>query len=269
MKKLYLYFILALTLTACTANKKDQLAHEFSYEGRPIDPWCINLLQNPSSISIPLTQCSLPQTYIKISKQVNPELQSQGFIGYSYKYINDTPVMSEPYIYYKYLGKVGNLHVINRISCNGKSGKYSEVVLIKRKGDTLTLVNGYGGDRCSGSIVEAKVENDKVKYTMQLTPLNFVLNSPNMPYNYYVNQSLANCATCCYMTGDFIDGDMVSVKLNPAVQSSLLNSQSNNMQRCFDNIFQRYIKSNKLVLNSTEISKFVDEFSSKCLKYKH
>lgn len=268
MKKISLNFVLALTLTSCFSNPKDQLNSEFSYQGKPIEPWCINTLTNSSSPSVNLAQCNNPYSEINITAPVTQELQKQGFMGYSYEYKNNTPVMSAPYIFYKYLGKAGDLHAVHKMWSDGKSGKHSYVYLIERKGDTLNFINGYGGDRCMGGVIEAKVEHGKVRYTKQLTPLTFVQNSPRNILDYNTSTSLSDCATCCYMTGDFSDNEMLSVKLNPSLNHLLTANNAGHMQYCFDKLFQSYIKKNKLTLSSIEISGFIDNLEKKCIKYK-
>ena len=268
MKKISLSFILALTLTSCSSNPKDKLDSEFSFQGRPIEPWCINSITHSSSPSVNLAQCSNPFSEINITSPVTPELQKQGFMGYSYEYKNDTPVMSPPYIFYKYLGKTGELHAVHKMWSDGRSGKHSYVYLIERKGDTLNFINGYGGDRCMGGVIDAKVEAGKVKYTKQLTPLTFIQNSSKNVFDYNTSSSLSDCATCCYMTGEFSDNEMISVKFNPSLNQLFSDNKAGHMQYCFDKLFKSYVKRNKLTLNSIELNQFIDSFEKKCVKYK-
>ncbi len=235
---------------------------EFFYQGKPIDPNCI--LEAATSNDVALAECSKHKDKIITTSDLDGT--QEGYIGYSYKNIDNSKCnFGSCWIYYKYIGKINNLHVVLVENAMGSTGRFKYINYFKVSNNHLHLARSIsGGDRSFGGIIEAKIENNELIYRRAMTPLMFfnVFKSAkfnNLPSQY--DNGIPDCAVCQFAITEFKGDKLESVTLTPTILSS---SNSNVLANCFNSIHQNYIDSNHLTLTPEEAEEFVKIFYYKC-----
>ncbi|AIL65796.1 hypothetical protein NOVO_07265 [Rickettsiales bacterium Ac37b] len=202
-----------------------------------------------------------------------PEEISEGFMGYRGRYKDGS---SEIYDRYKYLGKIDNVLMIWRQWSGGGTGHFSDINPLKRvKNNFILIKDGPGGDRCNGSITDAKIENNILIYKQNITSSN-MFDLLNHQSNIVKDEDLMrifkmveenydlldSCAICCIGEAEFYGDTLTAINFNEVNYEKSLENQ---YQNCFNQISQKYITEGKRRLILPEIQNFVEEFK-KCIK---
>lgn len=267
-------FTVSVSLPLMANNPASDIStvpEDFKFSGAPISPLCIErtISQNSNDrmTVVTLANCTREEQNYKIEK-IDPSLTEKGFMGFHY-------VSSDPknplsgYIYYKYLGKFNNDHVIYLIQNAGGSGHFSLVFLASRKKDTLRLIKGIvGGDRCNGGIDSVSLKGKKINYTVNITPYDYIAVTKLNPHKYKAYYDLASCAACCQGTAEF-ESDFITSRLlavNLGQPADVLKPIQGDQQSCFNTVLNDYISQGKQQLTADELKDFVEKFNTQCPK---
>lgn len=277
MRLAYLFIGLAVFLElilvpypvqSASIEAKKPIPEVFQFQGKPISPLCIAEIANDNSdkiISANLLKCSKNEKKYKIEPY--KDAIDSGFTGFDYTLKNS----SEEYVptesaYYKYLGMFNNLHVIYFIYSGGGSGSFTSVFLVERKEDTIKYIKNVVslGDRCNGGINSVSFKNNKLTYSVNISPYDFIdlsgIKIPKVkPYD-----DLATCAACCQGTAqfesDFEKSDLISLDLGETFENT-----QGTYQECFNVLLKDYKQQGKQLLSPAELKEFIGLFMSKCL----
>lgn len=267
------------------------IPEDFMYQNQAISPNCIEQLisnDEAGSVTVKLSECSkLPKNY-KIEKK--NALEKSGFIGYSYSVApeakdvalsdqaenQDTDKVESTmgfggYAYYKYLGKYKKDHVICFLHNSGGSGMFSYIFLISREGDQLRLSKILVmGDRCNGGINTVTMFDEKLQYTIQITPYDYIELSDQNQHNLKAYDDLAACAACCQgealFEHDFKEPKLLSVSLDKLTQDEL--PIQGKYQACFNTIVKRNLQEGKRQFTVPELKALMKEFNKECVNGK-
>jgi hypothetical protein len=244
-------FLVSFFLIIANISLAINVPADFLYQGYLIDPNCI--LESNSSKVIDLKECSKHQ-----GKKITDYILEDGGYGYQYVNIENNYPGSATY---KYLGKIGDLHIVHAFLIGGSVSRLNYINYLKINGDVLHLVKrGPAGDRSFGGISNAKIENNSLVYDMALTAKLFVINftkdqaaNPNLEF-------LSDCATCQFALVRHVDNKMHSITLNQEVSTS----NQSEVGQCFNNIHQEYIAKKHFTLTTQEAKIFASKFISEC-----
>jgi len=267
LKNTYIVFFIFLYLIPLSFPVyATSVPKDFYYKNKPIEPWCFNLSsQEIQEDSINLAKCSTIPKNITIKSKVWK--LDNDYIGYYYVYKRGAFFHSSPYIFYRYLGKMANLHAIHVLYCNGSSGKYSEIFLFERKGNLLHFIHRYGGDRCNGGIIKATIESDLLRYSKYITAFDFLELAKNNQYNLKPYEDLQACAICCFGEAVYLGDTLSHVNLIPGFSLNKdIASISGIYQNCFENIYQNYVSNKRIELSFKELVEFTEKFNTQCVK---
>lgn len=270
---------------------------DFQYQGKPISPLCIAELSNgrpsdsnasndstdfssnansnananksdanaPASDKINLFQCTREESKYKLTPY-KPAIE-KGFIGFDYTLKNS----KEKYVqtesaYYKYLGKFNNFHVIYLVYSGGGSGSFTSVFLVDRSGDNLEYMKTIIGigDRCNGGINEVSLKDNKLIYSLNITPYDYIDISQVRFSDLKAYDDLAACAACCQGTAnfesDFEKENFVSINIGEEIDQT-----QGVQQECFNKILKEKKLQGKQTLSPQELKEFVEQFKTTCL----
>lgn len=250
--------------------KIPNIPEEFMYQGKPINALCIgNLTSHLDEKSINLKECVKEINKYK-TDAANKALINKGYVGvdYSNKDEKENP-WDRGYAYYKYLGKHGEDHVLYFLENTGGSGMFSNILIVKREGDKLILKeNSAGGDRCNGGIDNAKLENNQLYYSMNLTPFDYIALSNENPKEIKPYDDLASCAVCCQGSANFSYDFQNKPKLISIDLGDLPDKEQTQgkYQTCFNQLLTNKINSGKKQLSEDELRNFVKEFNAQCVQ---
>lgn len=186
MFKRFIFAALLSALVLCHKPYAIEIPEDFKYKGKPINSKCLNFIGDGSRFDPRnLNKCGgkLPQNR---NSHFGPD-----FIGYKDK-------DGIAYSYYKYLGKVGNLHVILSKVGGGGSGQFSGIYGVERKGDIIQLKKEWAvGDRCNGAVKDASIIDGRIQSSSYATyaDLPDVVKNNSIPKE--LKESLSYCAVCC------------------------------------------------------------------------
>lgn len=250
-------------------NKSNVIPKVMMFQGKPIDALCFGALigmngkENPK---VDLSQCSKEIKQYKI-EEPDQDLIKEGFTGINYS-SKDPDSPWGGYAYYKYLGKHDNDDIIYFLQNTGGSGTFSHIILLKREGDALKLVeNLVSGDRCNDGIAKAKFENNQIFYTINITPFDYIpISKENIKIEPY--DDLANCAACCQGTADFVydfkNHNLVKIDLGELSDETA--QTQGQYQACFNGLIGEKIKNGQQQITEPELKLLVKDFKERCMK---
>lgn len=273
---IYLCVLFPMIAWAKTAEK---VPSELMYNGKPIDPICLFEIENAKA-KVDLSKCGLN---LKKGYQVadqNKKLIAEGFVGYNYTWKLNNAMDMGGYSYYKVLGYVGHAVLVQTINKTGGTGSFSFLSLVKREGDDfikVTVLNG--GDRCNGSLVDAKRvgkgANERVVYSVSITPYDFLTLSDDNPYSVKAYDDLSACAVCCAgkavyersIGKNFANEKLLYVDVSTYLQNIGHSQASQPDQICFDKVLAVYGHKNHGKLDPKQLSLFTHEFNKTCVRH--
>lgn len=265
-KAVSIAIILALFPIHVYANA---LPSDFQYHGKPISAICIAELANGNSegpTKVNLSECTREENKYKLVPY-KPMIE-KGFVGFDYtaKKSSDSYEATES-AYYKYLGMFKNSHVIYLVYSGGGSGSFTSVFLVDRKDDSIEYVKNIvaTGDRCNGGISEVSLKDNKLLYSLNITPYDYIdLSEIKMP-DVKAYDDLAACAACCQGTAnyesDFERSKFVSLDIGDAPEQN-----QGTYQECFNKMLKDYKQQGKQTMSPIELKAFVEQFKTQCVK---
>lgn len=116
---------------------------EFMINGKPINPICVEFNGDSSRFDpVDLQQCSKKIKY-KV-EDLNKIMIGKGFYGFDYTSTSDG-FESHMSSYYKILGQYKDNFILYGASDTGGSGYFTNLVYVKRNGDTIKLEKEIAG----------------------------------------------------------------------------------------------------------------------------
>lgn len=246
------------------------LPADLLYHGKAIDPLCFT---NPSETAdtIHLKDCGITAEGASISGH-DKTLEKKGFYGYEFKYQQNDPIHA--YSYYKVITQTNKKTLIYTLSSGGGSGSFTALSLLSRQGDTMHMQTIAGGDRCNNGINHVTFKGNILRYSINITPFDFIALSAQNPHKIKAYDDLLACASCCAAT----------VIIKRSIQDGLTNEQiekidfrdynlnardyPNTMpyQACFDKLIKQYISEGQGILTLKGLNAFVKNFNLSCTK---
>lgn len=263
----FLKHSLLIILVILSTNIAASQASDLNYQNKPIDPLCFSN-QDPSSNQIKLSNCGI-KTEQGIISGHNTSLIKKGFYGFEFKYDDASQVNA--YSYYKIIGKVDNKWLIYTLNSGGGSGSFTNLLLVQRHKNNLTIDFIAGGDRCNGGLSNIKFQNNILSYEVNLTAFDLLEIANNNPHQLKAYDDLEACAACCIATA--LIKHKVTTELEQGVieavdleKEAINNDVPSDMpyQTCFNQYIENYLKQNASVLNMNELKKLVQNFNHNC-----
>lgn len=256
---------------ALYANKLPQhFPKDLLYNGMAIDSLCFFEIENDKA-TVSLDKCGIHSQTNRKMTGVKEELLKQGFIGFDYLWPIENKNDSRPnsYSYYRVIGKINGSYIIYALNGSGGSGQFSDIYLVKRAGDTLTIETIAGGDRCNNGINKVKQQGNKFVYNANITSadlLNLAKQKQQSPNAY---DELDSCAVCCIGTANMeVDPVKNTVKL---LSVSLAKDKigqaehSGSKQECLNKLMVDYQKQGKNTLSPQALDQLVERFNKTCM----
>lgn len=281
------FFILPLallTLSACDEQPRDQstattpIAQSdatqvppqapqdsgFTYQGKPIDPICFNFPGDASGDEpIDLATCTGSAGSDEYSIPENGlETFDNGAIGYTFKC--EGGCMRQPFVSYKHLGQVGDAHAVMVESSGGGTGVFTTLALYQLADGKLTRTKAIaGGDRCNGGIENAVVKDNKLHFSMNITPFDMIEISKGNDAGFEAYDDIQACAVCCVGQVNYVDDQMVSVTLTQDPKE-IVNEDLGPKDACFFGTYNETYFAGKTTLDQTALNAFGQTFHQRC-----
>ena len=255
------------------ASTSTHIPTDLMYNNEPISPLCLDQEESPDKTLSLVNNCG---TAPVVEQEQSKELLNKGFIGFEYK-TKDNLDAANSYSYYKIIGSFNNVYTLFSISNTGGSGHFSSVYLVNRDKDQLHIKTlPFGGDRCNGGLTEVTQQENKLFFSSNITPADFLSISNNNPYQLKAYDNLDACAACCVATAQYetdlqknpAKATLLSIQLanDSGSLSSLKSADQTGYQACFNKLVLEYIAKNKSTLTAKELKLFMDEFNATCVK---
>lgn len=249
------YVLLALiSATSITAHAAD-----FRYQGKPIHPSCIadiTINNDNNTASVNLAKCNSSKEKIFTDKDY-----------YTNRDENDQSQQS--FTAYTVIGNQGNKFLLDTGSWTGGSGFFTSIIWVELTKDQLKLIATInGGDRCNGGTHKT----GNWEYGINDTPFDILTRATGKqptikPYD-DLESSAASCAAESIYRFDpaTMKSTFIEMRLNDEPLS--MDDYINNIkyQRCFNNIYNQWLKNGKTILKQSDIDAFRTEFDKTCLK---
>ena len=268
------FFLLYPLFVGATSEYK--LPDELMYQGKPIDPICLFEIEDTKGRS-DLSHCGLNKKQGYHLSGSNKRLLSQGFIGYNYRWRLNHSVDMGGYSYYKAFGKVGRSVIVQTMNKSGGTGSFSSLNLIQREGNLVKISVLDGGDRCNGSLVDARRVGEgaqaQLVYGVRLTAYDFLILANDNPHHVKAYDELSSCAVCCVATAmfqrhigsDFDQEKLLYVDARDYLKNAGQPSSSPTYQACFDKLLLEFGQKNKGKFDAMQLSLFTHQFNAKCV----
>lgn len=227
----------------------------FFYKGQPVDPLCF--LDNGAQVgddTISLSVCSG-------KNKTPPSYKEDHFYGVEIDDMSGS--MTQPYIYYRYIGRTGDQHVIQIVASTGGTGQFSGVRAVTLDGDLLHTVRRIAvGDRCNGGVASASVDGDVVSYSQNITPMDLVTLSDGNQAGFVayddIDSSAASCAGTANYEGTTLKG--VTLTMDPKTEPT---DDVNPKNACFYAVYNDTYKDDT-ELDGDELKAFGQAFNTRC-----
>lgn len=262
------FLFLALFFSLGTGNASG--FPELKYNGTPVGPECVLAIVTGKAehgrVNLKGNACQENQ------QPYDPEMLKKGFIGYTLK--TTDPVMKQPYVYYKYLGRyhgeAENFYDLLEIQwSDGTTGSFSALMTYSQSkdGDKDYLLGSWlidQGDRCNGSVHDAFLKNGTLVYKKNVTSLGL------MKLLFRTKEDLPpfeDCAVCCIgnvsYQDQFIKGMEFTGKASD-LKTKIDQEKDNPLQQCFDTLILEKLNEGKSYLSSSELKAFGDKVLKTC-----
>ncbi|GAA0589560.1 hypothetical protein [Caenispirillum bisanense] len=245
------------------------LPAELMVKGAPIDPYCFEAL--PETFS--------PDACLDENMELHPDHpatgpDADGWLERTYRYTDMEEPMNTATAGYRVLGRTEAGMVVETRAWGGGTGQFSSIVVFRRDGDTVTVIDRpFGGDRCNGGIIEAGLADGVITASVAITPydlLDIALHGAETSVAAY--DDIAACAICCIGTADFRGDQLTGVTLGfdeePA--SRFADEEGDGgppMQKCFDDLVaaRGAYETPGLTLDRAALDAFGTDFKARCL----
>ncbi len=248
---------------------------DFTFEGKPLGPECFLPLVSSSSAYEPVVlkgnACQEKQ------QEYDKEKLKKGIIGYTVE--NESHMMKAPYSFYRLLGKVHfqnmttpSYDLIELQWSNGTTESSSGLLVVEKTDKWLRLVQMLDqGDRCFGSVHDAKLAEGILTYNKQITAQGLF----NLLYQKKETKEspplFDDCAVCCIgevsLKNNQVEGIHFTVSLKD-IKNKLAQENVNSPQGCFDKIFEGLLETEQTSLSLDELKAFGQKVTDHCLAEK-
>ena len=271
----FIQVILLFSTLGC-AMPVSKLPNELIYLEKPIDTLCLFETQDTQGRSN-LRKCGINSKQGRHILGQNNSLKSMGFIGYNYSWATSGSMNTRGYSYYKEFGTVGHSIVLYTMNNSGGTGNFSSLSLLTRTGNTITISNLNGGDRCNGGVVDvrrvSKGTHQRLIYSVNLTAYDFLILANTNPHKLKPYEDLSACATCCVAKAvfqrsigpHFMNEKLLYVDSSTSPQSSGLLPSEPKYQACFDQLLKDYGQKNHEKLDAKQLALFKHQFDAQCI----
>lgn len=271
-KHLKLSFILAALgvlygIAGCQKETSDVLPAALLYQNEPIKGYCL-LDSTSKTISLPICEKKFREKAIIAKATLS---LGAGWYGAEYQDPKQEPPFEE-YCYWSYVGALPNgFYLIHKQEgCYRGTGRFSQLVALKREGDILKLQTIDGGDRSFGGIQKPSFANHKLVYAKAYTPADLFelwreAFHPRLEKPVDI-QSLRGCAICqtALVSYEIPENDLPGIPtlqhiahfsftlgdINPDVP---LPSNPETLQECFDVVLATYRQDEKLSFKELDV----------------
>lgn len=242
------------------------------YRDEPIDPLCFDnglVVTRPEGAWVDLDKC-LNDAGVSVENVIPQKTgpltpNENGFIGYDFT-MGDSEFPSSGMALYKYVGPITGGFVIQTIYNTGGTGFFSSLNIIERQNGRIHIARTLaGGDRCNGGIRDARIEDGKVHFSVNITPADIIYGYGGAPESeaYDIEVSAASCfAEALYTDGTFtsivLNGDIFTGVDDPAVDNGFAD------QPCFNKVFGDYLSSGRGRLTPEQVKTFTADFRREC-----
>jgi len=187
LRRLFVFFFIVNVVLFAQASAPlltgRAAASRFVYQGRAINGDCVDfgilLGENKPHA---LAQCS-----------------SRAAIRASAKHAADSVNGPQSYVHYYVLASRGSRFLLSVDAWGGGTGEFSAIYWVRLdKGNVLLDHDlGVGGDRCNGSIFDAKMRDGKLYFSASITSLDLALAADVFKTKQY-ETDLNSCPICCH-----------------------------------------------------------------------
>jgi hypothetical protein len=169
---------------------------------------------------------------------------------------------------YRVLGVLGGDWVVWWTWSGGGSGQFSGVSVLHAAKGTLRLVRSLtNGDRCNGGVVSATLENGRVRYSVQVTPLEVLGATIEGKALTLDSSQLESSALSCFATLEYLDGELVVVSLDAdGLDDRAGWTERYRLQSCYNLAQRRWVARGATRLDRTAFAAFVSSFREQCLE---
>lgn len=271
--KKFFFLLCGLLLTLEALKASPQIPSDFTYKGTPVGPECLLPFVNSKTahkiVVLKGNACQEKQ------QSYNPENLKKGFIGYAIKWSGRG--MQEPYVFYKYLGKIPSKDVkapydlLEVQWSDGSTGSFSGLFVVEKIDQELRLVQILDqGDRCFGSVHDASLANGILTYNKQVTSQGlFDLLYSEKKAN--KNESIfEDCAVCCIGNVTFQGGKVEGINFTinaQDVKNKLTQENNDTPQGCFDALLLERLESGKTTLLLDDLQELGRKIKEQCVAH--
>ncbi|HWD25550.1 MAG TPA: hypothetical protein VG387_00185 [Rhizomicrobium sp.] len=155
---------MSLLLAAALAWTAVHPGRGFTFHGKPISPACV-------TAAVPVESGAKPPVVLaKCQTRAKPRVEDGTFT-------TDGPDggPGPAYDSYKVLAAAGPHYAVEADWSGGGTGRFTNLVLLRRAGGTLVLEKTLaGGDRCNGGIEDSAVDGATLTWSQNITPYDLV-----------------------------------------------------------------------------------------------
>ena len=241
----------AVVWTFAAAAQSDQ---PWLIDGKPIPLACFNTLRTYDSsrnTPVDLTKC---QTGTPSGTIAN------GPTGFK-----DTD--DSGYFHYTYLGEKDGLAVLFVDSSGGGTGHFSELWGLKRASNIVQLAQTYAaGDRCNGSVSNARLVGGNLRYDISITPFDLIdMGDKGSRLVAYQDLEAAalSCVAVVHMRNDKLEGVTLTEK---ALEDTPGWTGQYRYQSCFNRFYRDAVTRKETEMDAGRLSVFAHGFVQTCVK---
>lgn len=223
------------------------------YAGKPVDPTCVYAAIHRKGNGVELKNSCDDIKSLHVNADETPVTQSYLIItpdeSLGYEYDLEDGRTGE--FFYKYIGTTKEGVVLNVYYSSGGSGHFSDLGVYGRDKNTFRKIRTIqAGDRCSGGVLDASIEDDNLLYSYYVTlPELYQKYIPNSPYRSDLGGGFIDCTATINMKDDKIQ----SVEF----------SDRASVPDCFKKEYEEATRANKILSNS-KTQNLIEKLSKAC-----
>lgn len=234
-------------------------------DGQPIDPFCFQQVEDRF----------VPRDCLDEGmavKETQPDYAADGrWVERIYRF-TDMPADEpggESSAGYRYVGETPQGTVIETRFWGGGTGQFSSVMVLRRDGEAVEVVDTpFGGDRCNGGVQEVAVRDGVLTASAAITPYDLLAIALDDEPPVEAYDDIAACAICCVgtvaFTGDTLDGVTLGMEGGPAQPFS--EPGDTTPQGCLDALVkERGAWEKPVTLDRAALSDLGQAFLARCL----
>lgn len=236
-------------------------------DGAPIDPYCF---QKDAERFVP-RDCLSDDMAEREPPDYDDAPPRPGWVERYYRYtdLEDFPsnIASAAY---RYVGETPAGHVVETLMWGGGTGQFSMLVVFRREGDELVIVETpLGGDRCNGGIADTSVSGGVLSASAAITPYDLLAIALDAEPPVQAYDDLAACAACCVGTVTLRGGAVDHVRLGFDEEAAQPFSEPGDEtpQACLDALIgARGGHAAPVLLDRAALSALGQDFLARCIR---